>query len=203
MNCFDSVSAMSVDRFDAVSVMYWLIHRGSLARLSARANRCARRRSRARQQPIQRTYGAGEKTNLIGEHHEPPVGLSAQDTPDALCGVPHGVEAQELGFANSVGVSQVLQPRLQNAALGVLVWYTGRVRMSAYTQSARTRRNAPEHDDRTPVVVVEIDALRDLATRNRQKHCSAAIVARLQGVRKLDEPTSHASRVRGGATGEW
>ena len=41
MNCFESVSAMSVDRFDAVSVMYWLIQRGSFARLSARANLCA------------------------------------------------------------------------------------------------------------------------------------------------------------------
>ena len=30
---------MSVDKFDAVSVMYWLIHRGSLALLSALAKR--------------------------------------------------------------------------------------------------------------------------------------------------------------------
>lgn len=30
---------MSVDKFDAVSVIYWLIHRGSLALLSALAKR--------------------------------------------------------------------------------------------------------------------------------------------------------------------
>lgn len=36
----DNVSAISVDKFEAVSVMYWFIQRGNLARLSARANRC-------------------------------------------------------------------------------------------------------------------------------------------------------------------
>lgn len=35
----ESVNAMSVDKLDAVSVMYWLIHRGSLALLSALAKR--------------------------------------------------------------------------------------------------------------------------------------------------------------------
>jgi hypothetical protein len=39
MKSFESVSAISVERFEAVSVMYWFIHRGSLERLSARANR--------------------------------------------------------------------------------------------------------------------------------------------------------------------
>jgi hypothetical protein len=39
MKSLESVRAKSVERFDPVSVMYWLIHRGSLARLSARANR--------------------------------------------------------------------------------------------------------------------------------------------------------------------
>ena len=40
MKSFDRVIAISVDRLDAVSVMYWLIQRGSFARLSARANLC-------------------------------------------------------------------------------------------------------------------------------------------------------------------
>jgi hypothetical protein len=35
----ESVNAMSVDKLDAVSVIYWLIHRGSLALLSALAKR--------------------------------------------------------------------------------------------------------------------------------------------------------------------
>ena len=42
MKIFESTIAMSVERFDAVSVIYWLIQRGSFARLSARANRCGR-----------------------------------------------------------------------------------------------------------------------------------------------------------------
>ena len=42
MNSLETVKAMSVERFEAVSVMYWLIQRGSFARLSARANRCGR-----------------------------------------------------------------------------------------------------------------------------------------------------------------
>lgn len=40
INCLDRASAMSVDSFECDSVMYWLIHFGNFARLSARANRC-------------------------------------------------------------------------------------------------------------------------------------------------------------------
>ena len=89
MKSFDRVIAISVDRLDAVSVMYWLIQRGSFARLSARANLCCVAVSRGRAKRRRRRY-------LVRKHHEPPVRLSAQDTPDALRGVPHRVEAEEL-----------------------------------------------------------------------------------------------------------
>lgn len=72
--------------------------------------------------------GSGE-TDLVGEDHETPVGLTAQDTPDALCSVPHRVEAEELGLADTVRVSEVLQPRLQNPALGILIRYAAGKRL--------------------------------------------------------------------------
>jgi hypothetical protein len=79
-----------------------------------------------------------------------------------LRGVPHRVEAEELGLADAVRVSQVLEARLQDTALGVLVRDAG-------AESARPRereigRFAPEHDDSASVVVVEIDTLRHLAS---------------------------------------
>ena len=56
----ESVSAMSVDKLDAVSVIYWLIHRGSLALLSALAKRYIKQSrweiwllSKRRKQPYQ------------------------------------------------------------------------------------------------------------------------------------------------------
>ena len=64
-------------------------------------------------------------TYLVREHHQPPVRLPAQDASDALRRVPHRVEAQELGLADAVRVSQVLQTRLEDPALRVLVWNAG------------------------------------------------------------------------------
>ena len=63
-------------------------------------------------------------TYLVREHHQPPVRLPAQDASDALRRVPHRVEAQELGLADTVRVPEILQARLQDAALGVLVRHT-------------------------------------------------------------------------------
>ena len=71
MNCFDSVSAMSVDRFAAVSVMYSLIHRGSFARLSARANRCSwHQRGREHERENENADAKRERTRSASAPHK-------------------------------------------------------------------------------------------------------------------------------------
>jgi hypothetical protein len=64
-------------------------------------------------------------TNLIRENHEAPVGLSSQRTTDALGRVSNCIKAQEFGLAYPISISKVLQSRLQNSALRVLVWDAG------------------------------------------------------------------------------
>lgn len=60
-------------------------------------------------------------TDLVGEHHESPVRFSSQYTPDALGGVPHCIEAEELRLAYPIGVTKILQSSFQDATFGVLV----------------------------------------------------------------------------------
>jgi hypothetical protein len=65
-----------------------LIHRGSLARLSARAKRWAEQFIN-RGQLLKRTF------YLVGKHHQAPVSFPAENTTNALSGVSHGVETKK------------------------------------------------------------------------------------------------------------
>ena len=72
--------------------------------------------------------------------------------------MPHRIEGEEVIFADAVRLAQEFEARFEDAGLGVLEGHA----------------NA-EHG--TPVVVVEVDALGDFATRDAEQDGAAAVAA--------------------------
>jgi hypothetical protein len=109
MKSFERTIAISIDKFAAVSVIYWLIQRGNFARLSARANRYTviGRLSDSAQRKM-------ESSHLVRKDHEPPICFTAQNATHALCGVAHGIEAKELRFPYPICVAQVFESSLSD-----------------------------------------------------------------------------------------
>lgn len=106
----------------------------------------------------------------VREHHDAVVVLAAEDAAEALRGVAHGVEGQEIVLADAVRLAQELEPGLEDARLGVL-----------------ERHADAEHG--AAVVVVEVDALGDLPAGDAQQDGAAAVAAggavRLERERRL------------------
>lgn len=119
----------STVRLRLASVRCSWIQRGSFPRLSARANRCERRREGRGQDPAGLGYPAaarpigtarrGEQPagraappHLVGEDHEAVVRLAPDGPAHALGCVAHGVEGEEVVLSDLELVPQVLQPRL-------------------------------------------------------------------------------------------
>lgn len=71
----------------------------------------------------------------------------------------HGVEGEEVVFADTVGFAQELEARFEDAAFGVLEGHAD-----------------AEHG--AAVVVVEVDAFANFAARNAQQDGAAAVTAR-------------------------
>jgi len=80
----------------------------------------------------------------VREHHDAVVVLAAQDAAEALRGVAHGVEGEEVVFADAVGFAQELEAGFEDAGFSVL------------------ERDA-DTEDGAAIVVVEVDALADFA----------------------------------------
>lgn len=60
------------------------------------------------------------EAHSIGKDHESVVGLSSQDSSNALRRVPHRVERQEVVLPDAVGISQKLEASFEYSALRVL-----------------------------------------------------------------------------------
>jgi hypothetical protein len=116
IKCRESAIAMSVESFECDSVMYWLIHLGSFARLSARAKRWNKdpRQHSQKEFLISSQNGKMHKewTDLVGKDHESPVGLSSQDSSDTLGGMSHRVEGEVVGLLDPMRVTQELESGL-------------------------------------------------------------------------------------------
>ena len=94
----------------------------------------------------------------IGQHHDAVVVLAAQDTAEALRRVPHGVEGEEVVFADAVRLAEELEPRFEDARLRVL-------------------EGDADAEHGSAVVVVEIDAFGHFAARDAEQDGSAAVAA--------------------------
>lgn len=70
----------------------------------------------------------------------------------------HGVEGEEVVFADAVRFAQELEAGFEDAALGVL-------------------EGDADADDGATIVVVEVDAFGDLATRDAEQDSAAAVAA--------------------------
>lgn len=57
-----------------------------------------------------------EYANLVRENHQPPVGLPPQYAPDALSGITHRIESQELRFPDTVCVTKILKTSLKKSS---------------------------------------------------------------------------------------
>lgn len=120
----------STVRLRLASVRCSWIQRGSLPRLSARANRCHRRARERRETsgprrgspgllpPVEKGLGATARevaapaAHLISEDHEAVVRLAPDGPPHTLGRVAHGVEGEKVVLSDLELVPQVLQPRL-------------------------------------------------------------------------------------------
>ena len=92
----------------------------------------------------------------VREHHDAVVVLAAEHAPEALRGVPHGVEGEEVVFADAVGFAQELEAGFQDAGFGVL-------------------EGDADAEHGAAVVVVEVDALADFASSDAEQDCAAAV----------------------------
>lgn len=95
----------------------------------------------------------------VRQHHDAVVVLAAQHTAQALRRVPHRVEGEEVVLADAVRLAQELESRLEDARFRVL-------------------ERHPDAQHRAPVVVVEINALRDFSSRDAEQDGAAAVAAR-------------------------
>lgn len=62
-----------------------------------------------------------DRTYLVGEYHQSPVGLTTQYTSHTLCSMSHRIESEVVILANSVIITQELEPGFQYTTLGILV----------------------------------------------------------------------------------
>jgi hypothetical protein len=116
-----------------------------------------------------------KRKNLISKHHQTPVCFPAQRTSDTLCSITDSVETKEFRLSYPVCIPKVFQTSLQDPAFRVLIWHPGCRRLSCKEQ-LRGRSYVPEHDDSTTIVVVEVDSLGHLPTRDGEQDGSAAVV---------------------------
>lgn len=94
----------------------------------------------------------------VREDHDAVVVFAAQDAAEALCGVPHSVEGEEVVFADAVGFSKEFQARFEDAGFSVLEGHTD-----------------AEHS--AAVVVVEIYSFAEFASSDAEKDSAAAVAA--------------------------
>ncbi|GKT57280.1 LOW QUALITY PROTEIN: DDHD domain-containing protein [Colletotrichum tofieldiae] len=92
----------------------------------------------------------------VREDHDAVVVLASQDATQALRGVAHGVERQEVVLADAIRLAQELKPRLEDSGLGVL-------KRHAYAQHG------------SAVLVIEIDTFRDLSSGDAKQNGAAAV----------------------------
>lgn len=108
MNSLERTTAISVDKFEWASVMYWLIHLGNLARLSARANRCRKCVRNGHSTSCPAAY-------LVRKHHQPPIRFTSQYTSNTLRSMTHGIESEVIVFLNSVVITKELKSGLRSS----------------------------------------------------------------------------------------
>lgn len=94
----------------------------------------------------------------VRQHHDAVVVLAAQHATQALRGVAHGVEGQEVVFADAVRFAQELEAGFEDARFGVL-------------------EGDADAEHGAAVVVVEIDSFGDFAARDAEEDGAAAVAA--------------------------
>lgn len=94
----------------------------------------------------------------ISQDHDAVVVFPAEDAAQALGGVAHGVEAQEVVLADAIRFAQELEAGLEDAGLGVL-------------------EGDPDAEHGAAVVVVEINALGDFPAGDAKQDGAPAVAA--------------------------
>lgn len=94
----------------------------------------------------------------VREHHDAVIVFAAEDSPQALGGVAHGVEGEEVVFADAVGFAQEFEAGFEDAGFGVLEWDT-------------------DAEDGAAVMVVEIYPFADFSPGNAEEDGAAAVAA--------------------------
>ena len=118
----------------------------------------------------------GAVVPLVRKDDDAVVRLSADDAAGALRRLPDGVEGEEVRLVDGARVSQELEPRAQHPAERVLEGHA-------------------EQQDGAPVVAVKVDALRNLAARDREEDGAAAAVARALEVLERHGGLEHVGRL--------
>jgi hypothetical protein len=96
----------------------------------------------------------------VRKDHQTIVHLAAEDSADALARLSHRIERQKIVLPNPIVVFEIGTTRVQMPRESVLI------------------RHAKNHDA-TPVVLCEIDTLRNLAAGDGEEYGTATILARL------------------------
>ena len=94
----------------------------------------------------------------VCQDHDAVVVFAAEYTAQALCSVPHGVEGEEVVFANAVGFSEEFEAGFEDAGFRVLEGH-------------------PDAEYGAAVVVVEIYAFADFAAGDAEEDGAAAVAA--------------------------
>lgn len=94
----------------------------------------------------------------VREDHDAVVVLAAEDTAQALRGVAHGVEGEEVVFADAVGFAEEFEAGFQDPGFGVLEGHAD-----------------AEHG--AAVMVVKVDAFADFAAGDAEEDGAAAVTA--------------------------
>lgn len=92
----------------------------------------------------------------VRENHDAVVIFPAEDAAEALRGVAHGVEGEEVVFADAVGFAEELEAGFEDAGFGVL-------------------EGDADAEHRAAVMVVEVYALRDFPPSDAEEDGAAAI----------------------------